>query len=186
MLYFTCLPVWVLIKKLLNHYLRHGWRTSGFDASSYLTFKLSYAPILRYVLKSSFWYDLKGKRMYTNSAITSCSYSPQQRLDPWAVTGFTDGEGCFILSITENENYKVGWRVQIIFSIQLNCRDDDILKQIQTYFCGVGSISKKSKNNSIEFLVRSIENMKIIVKHFDNYTLITEKWSDFHLLKKNF
>ena len=55
-----------LNKKLLNHYLRHGWRTSGFDASSYLTFKLSYAPILRYVLRSSFWYDLKGKRMYTN------------------------------------------------------------------------------------------------------------------------
>lgn len=125
-----------------------------------------------------------GNNFYLMEVLTICSYSRQQKLDPWFVTGFTDGEGCFILSIVENKNYKVGWRVQTLFSIELNSRDGDLLKQIQTFFSGVGSISKKSKNNSIQFLVRSTEDMKIILKHFDNYPLITEKWSDFYLLKK--
>lgn len=65
--------------------------------------------------------------------------------------------------------------MQLLFSIELNCRDDDLLEQIQAYFSGVGSISKRSQKKSIEFLVRSIEDMKIIINHFENYPIITEK-----------
>ena len=35
--------------------------------------------------------------------------------DPWWVTGFVDGEGCFHVSVTQNKNYKLGWLFVNIF-----------------------------------------------------------------------
>ena len=37
-------------------------------------------------------------------------YSTVKPLDSWGVTGFTDGEGCFYVSITENKNLQLGLR----------------------------------------------------------------------------
>ena len=66
-------------------------------------------------------------------------------LDPEGVTGFTDGEGCFTVSITKNDKLKVGWRVELAYEIGLNEKDLALLKQIKNYFCGVGSILYKKK-----------------------------------------
>ena len=37
------------------------------------------------------------------------------QINPWFITGFSDGEGCFHLSITKNQELKIGWRVRIFF-----------------------------------------------------------------------
>ena len=44
-------------------------------------------------------------------------------LDYWWITGFTDGEGCFIVSITRNKNLNVGWEIRLFFKINLHERD---------------------------------------------------------------
>ena len=47
-------------------------------------------------------------RRYLQSTVVP---SHPSRLDPFFVTGFTDAEGSFILSINKSTRYKVGWSV---------------------------------------------------------------------------
>ena len=50
---------------------------------------------------------------------------------------------------------------------------------------GVGNISKQG-SQSIQFRVRSIKDLAIIIYHFDKYPLITDKLADYKLLNKAF
>ena len=103
-------------------------------------------------------------------------------MDPWFVTGFTDAEGCFCVSIIRDNKNILGWRVKRWFQLALHKKDLDLLKQIQSYF-GVGNIYKQGVE-SIQYRVESIKDLEIIVKHFDSYGLITQKWSDYQLFKQ--
>ena len=38
-----------------------------------------------------------------------------QKINPWFFTGFTNGEGSFIISITEDKKLKLGWKVGLFF-----------------------------------------------------------------------
>ena len=58
------------------------------------------------------------------------------------LTGFTDAEGSFGVNILKNSNYSVGWQLSAIFAIKLHERDKLILKTIQLYLGGMGSIIK--------------------------------------------
>ena len=59
-----------------------------------------------------------------------------------------------------------------------------LLKQIQSYF-GVGSISKQGEF-TYQYRVQSIKDMVSVIKHFDNYPLLSEKHIDYELIKKAF
>ena len=106
-------------------------------------------------------------------------------LDPWFVTGFADAEGSFSVSIYKNAQFKVGWRVLLIFSIGLHEKDQTLLQEIKNYF-SVGSINWKHGLTTIQFRVVSIENLQAIINHFDKYPLITNKWADYQLFKQTF
>lgn len=54
------------------------------------------------------------------------------------------------------------------------------LVEIQNFF-GVGSISHNK--NSVHYLVRSVSELAIIIKHFDAYPLLSKKYADFILFK---
>lgn len=43
-------------------------------------------------------------------------------LDPWFLSGFIDGEGCFRISLTKIDR-AIGWRVQLFFQITLHEKD---------------------------------------------------------------
>jgi hypothetical protein len=47
-------------------------------------------------------------------------------------------------------------------------------KQFEAFFLGVGTIKKVGKG-LIRYQVRSITDLAIIIAHFDNYPLITQK-----------
>jgi len=79
-------------------------------------------------------------RNYSTLATTRRSVE-NLKLNPWSVTGFTDGEGCFNVSIAENKNFKLGWKVQPRFQLVLHKKDHPVLKLIKNYF-SVGEISK--------------------------------------------
>ena len=105
-------------------------------------------------------------------------------MDPWFVTGFIDGEGCFVLSIIRNNKLKTSWEVQLFFKIGLHEKDKVLLKQLQTYFC-VGSIYKRG-SESLEYRIQSVKDLKSIIKHLEKFPLITQKRADYLLFVQAF
>ena len=123
-------------------------------------------------------------RNYSTLATTRRSVE-NLKLNPLWVTGFVDGEGCFTIWVTKNSRYKQGWLVQVSFQITLHKKDQELLKWIQIYFKGVGNITKQGENY-INYRVKNIEGLKLIINHFDSYPLKTQKQGDFVLLKRIF
>ena len=54
------------------------------------------------------------------------------QLDPWWITGFT--EGCFSINILRNKTCKSGWMIVLCFSISLHKKDNILLVKIKNYF----------------------------------------------------
>ena len=106
----------------------------------------------------------------------------ESNLNPWFLTGFTDGEGSFIINIYRHNTCSTEWSIQLVFKIGLHQKDLALLEQIQSYF-GVGKISKHS-SQSIEFRVQPINDLATVISHFDKYPLITQKKADFILWKE--
>jgi len=63
-------------------------------------------------------------------------------------------------------------------------RDKALLQNIKSYFV-LGNILKQG-SQSIQFRVRSIKDLAVIIDHFYKYPLITEKLADYKLLKQTF
>ena len=104
------------------------------------------------------------------------------KLNPWYVTGFSDGEACFHIAIGKNIKYKNGFYVNPGFSIVLHKKDKILLEKIQAYFGGIGTL--KTKDKIVEFRIFSMKDLKVIIDHFDNYPLITKKQIDYMLFKE--
>jgi hypothetical protein len=108
---------------------------------------------------------------------------PVITLDPWFVSGFTDAEGCFVLSVVKNNNYKTGWAIKLSFQIGLHTKDRAILEMIQKFFNGIGNISNHG-SQMVHYRVESYKDLSTIINHFDNYPLITTKYLNFELFKQ--
>jgi len=105
-------------------------------------------------------------------------------LDPWFITGFTDAEGCFRLYIYTNTASKIGWYVFLDFKFTLHKKDKDLLNKIKNYF-GVGEISKHGYN-LINYGIRSIKYLQLIINHFEKFSLKTKNLNDYKLFKLAF
>ena len=57
-----------------------------------------------------------------------------QKIHPWFITGFADGEGCFSINVIKNKKYKTGWMIIMNFSINLHERDKILLEEIKNFF----------------------------------------------------
>ena len=108
---------------------------------------------------------------------------PEQNLNPWFITGFTDAEGCFSIKVQKNIKLKTNWRIRPVFSITLGIKDLSLLEKIQQTL-GVGKIFLLS--NSVMYSVDSIKEIPVIINHFDQYPLITNKFSDYLIFKQCF
>lgn len=123
----------------------------------------------------------KGKPTLGTRVISTQS---SLKIDPNYITGFTDGEGCFYIGLSPDKNYNSGYRVKLSFQIGLHEKDLGLLKLIISYF-GVGKISKLA-SNSVLYRVTSIDELKVIIDHFDRYPLISYKYKDYLLFKQAF
>lgn len=72
-----------------------------------------------------------------------------------------------------------------MFSIKLHKKDIDLLKEINAFFGGIGSINIINKNEAI-YSVSSKKGVEVLINHFDNYPLFTQKYCDFKLFKQAF
>lgn len=107
---------------------------------------------------------------------------PASLIDPYFVTGFTDGEfSPFSIGIVQSSKSKLGWSVELKFVINFN--DQSLLKLIKASF-GCGTITEYRMNKFI-YSVESLSELGIILNHFDKYPLITQKLAmDFLLFKR--
>ena len=99
------------------------------------------------------------------------------KLNPYFVTGFIDGEGSFMIRIRKDSRSRVGWAVAPVFQLGLHTKDYIILEQLKSYF-GVGKIYKHS-SNSMQLRIESFKDLTCIIEHFDRYPLITQKKADY-------
>jgi len=104
-------------------------------------------------------------------------------LHPEWITGFTDGEGSFVIKISKVKAYRLGWKLQPVFQIKLNSRDLDILYRIKEYFGGVGVISF-DKNFAKLIISKLSDILEKVIPHFLAYPLLTKKYADFELFRQ--
>ena len=64
----------------------------------------------------------------------------------------------------------------------MHVKDKALLETIKNFF-GVGNIYSASES-SVQYQVSSINDIKVIINHFDKYKLITNKRADFMLFKE--
>lgn len=56
--------------------------------------------------------------------------------------------------------------------------------KIQEYIGGIGLVSNPNNNSTVEFRVHALKDItNVIIPHFDNYPLLTKKYSDYVLFK---
>jgi hypothetical protein len=92
-------------------------------------------------------------------------------LDPWFVTGLTDGEGCFCISLAIRAKLRTGLEVRPSFSLSLNEKDLTLLQDLQAFF-GCGWIRESKGDRTFKYEVRSIKDLVgAILPHFERFPL---------------
>jgi hypothetical protein len=119
----------------------------------------------------------QNKQIITSS-LGSSSLADNNCLHPNFVTGFTDAEGCFMVKLRKDTNRKMGFQVILCFAVSLHKKDLGLLESLKAYFNGCGLI-RKEREDSVKYQVYSIEDLAVIVDHFDKYPLISQKLADY-------
>jgi hypothetical protein len=81
------------------------------------------------------------------------------KLNPHWVTGFSDGEACFSIEISEVKDNNIGWKIAPIFSIGLHSKDLALIKEIQSFFNGVGKVYLQEKSKVVVLRIKSIKDL---------------------------
>ena len=110
----------------------------------------------------------------------------QERLDASWIVGFTDGEGCFHISLNKLSGMSLGWQVLPEFRIVQHEKDQKVLENIKDYF-GLGSVEINRTDyhgTRKEFRVRGLENLNKIIGFFKQHQLKTLKRKDFEIFSE--
>lgn len=98
------------------------------------------------------------------------------KLSPYVLTGLVDAEGCFRISILNNQKLKkdkinIPFKTRLYFQLSLHKKDENVLELLKDNL-KVGKIYK-SRPELYELQVSSIKDIKLIIEFFDKYPLIT-------------
>lgn len=111
----------------------------------------------------------------------------QERLKTigWIV-GFTDGEGCFSLSIIRNSTTKLGWQVMPEFILTQGEKSKASLELVRNFFgCGKIFVNRRHDNhkeNLFRYCVRRLSDLdQMIIPFFKEYPLQTAKADSFQV-----
>jgi hypothetical protein len=99
------------------------------------------------------------------------AYGAAVPLDPWYVSGLTEGEGCFCVSFAKRSKLRLGLEVRASFSLSLNERDADLLRGLQVFF-ECGWIRESRSDRTWKYEVRAIADLtERILPHFERFPL---------------
>jgi len=124
----------------------------------------------------------KNKSELGGNWIEAAQEKIMNKLNPWFVTGFTDAEGCFLINIRPNSKMKTGYSIELVFKISLHIKDKALVTNLSKFF-SVGTVTTRG-SDCIQYWVGSLKELQVIVNHFDNYPLISQKCADFLLFKQ--
>jgi hypothetical protein len=65
-------------------------------------------------------------------------------MNPWFVTGYWDGDGSFYVVLRKDKTCKFGYSIGVECKVvaEINPSNLKLLEQIQSFFGGIGNISK--------------------------------------------
>jgi hypothetical protein len=110
---------------------------------------------------------------------TRAVYEARVPLDPWFVSGLTEGEGCFCIALALRGKLRTGLEVRPSFSLSLNERDLELLRDLQAFF-GCGWIRQSKADRTFKYEARAIEDlMDPIIPHFERHPLRGSKAKSF-------
>ena len=100
------------------------------------------------------------------------------KLDPGWVTGFVDGEGCFVVGIHPHPDMSAGHQVLPEFTVVQHERDAQLLHALKAFFgCGVVRVNHGDR---LAYRVRSRQHLaERIVPFFIKHPLQSKKRMDF-------
>ncbi len=125
------------------------------------------------------------KNYYSENVSSADNQQERLKIIGWII-GFTDGEGCFSVSIIKNKTSKLGWQVFPEFVITQGEKSLDALTLFKDYF-NCGKIFKNNryddhKENLLRFCVRSMDDLnEKIIPFFRSNSLKTAKRKDFKI-----
>src|SRR3989338_3078513 len=121
--------------------------------------------------------------MPSKKAISADNQQERLKTEQWIV-GFTDGEGCFSVSIIKNSTTRLGWQIFPEFVITQGEKSKSSLELVKNFFhCGKIYINRRHDNhkeNLCRYCVRSIREIsETIIPFFQENKLRTYKEKDF-------
>lgn len=121
------------------------------------------------------------KKIYLRNITTLSKDSTN--LDPWFITGFSDGEATFTFNIIKSLSSPVGYKLQLFYLITLHKKDLPLLALIKKYFDNKGQ-DLKVTDDKVRLTISAIKDLELVINHFDKYPLITQKLADYLLFKQ--
>lgn len=133
------------------------------------------------------WYIL-SLVMPSKNAIGGDNQQERLKTIGWIV-GFTDGEGCFSISVFKNKTTKNGWQIFPEFVVTQGEKSREVLELIKNFFkCGGIYINRRYDNhneNLYRFCVRNLKDLRnIIIPFFELNNLRSAKSKDFESFRK--
>ncbi len=125
----------------------------------------------------------------THSKNVASRDNQQERLNPWWIVGFVDGEGCFSISTFKNHTCKSGYQTLFEFVVTQGEKSKSAMERIKNYFgCGAIYINRRYDNhkyNLLRYCVRRQDDLKNkIVPFFQKYHLQSIKREQFKKFSK--
>jgi hypothetical protein len=110
---------------------------------------------------------------------TRAAYGDRVPLDPWFVSGLTEGEGCFCIALALRRKLRTGLEVRPSFALSLNEKDLELLRDLQAFF-GCGWIRESKSDRTFKYEARSVGDLlDPIIPHFERHPLRGSKAKSF-------
>lgn len=127
----------------------------------------------------------------THSDKVSSRDNQQERLDPWWIVGFVDGEGCFSVSTFKNRTSRSNYQTLFEFVVSQGERSKSALEAIKNYFgCGNIYINRRYDNhnyNLLRYCVRKQDDLRNkIIPFFRKYQFKSTKREQFEKFCQRF
>ena len=104
-------------------------------------------------------------------------------IDPYWLTGFVDGEGCFHVGISKHPELRFKYQILPELTVVQHKRDLSLLYNIRSAMnCGV---VRKNHGDRYCWRVRDLKNLaEIVIPFFERYKLKSQKRIEFHKFAK--
>lgn len=104
--------------------------------------------------------------------------------DPQWVAGFTEGDGCFNVSVRKSTSTKSGVQVILRYQVTQHIRDSVLVHNFMEFF-GCGNHTVRSNKIACDFVVSKFSDIcNIIIPFFDKYPLFGVKAQNFEDFKR--